>query len=94
MVYDMDMRIWLHGMTWRACYGLWYGLACMQDIWYDLAGIGCGMALCAWHGICNGLAGIVWYMVWRGRHRMVGIQLRAKIFIGSDFCHNYLHTPR
>ena len=30
-----------------------------------------GMAWRPWHGICYSLAGITWYMVWPGGHRMV-----------------------
>ena len=37
----------LYGMTGRACHGLWYGLAGMQDIWYDVEDIVYGMVWCA-----------------------------------------------
>ena len=30
-----------------------------------------GIAWRPWHGICYGLAGIKWYMVWPGGHRIV-----------------------
>ena len=30
-----------------------------------------GMDWRAWHGICYGLAGMTWYMVWPDGHEMV-----------------------
>ena len=55
----------VYGMAWRTWYGIYYGLAGMQCIWYDLAGMVhvYGMAWCILHDIWNGLVGIVCYMV-------------------------------
>ena len=41
----------------------------MQSIWYDIAGIVYGMALCAWHVIWYDPAGIVCVcMAWEASH--------------------------
>ena len=54
-------------IAWRAWHGIWYDLACKE---WCMVGPGAhgmiyGMAWRSWHGIhiCNGLAGITWYMV-------------------------------
>ena len=53
-------------MAWQARHGAWHSNGMALLVRHDIC-----MAWGPWHGICYGLAGITWYMVWPGGHRMV-----------------------
>ena len=68
----------VYGMAWYIpWHGIWYSLTdkarCISPVWpggHDIMDSTC-KTWRLWHGICYGLAGITWYMVWPGGHRMV-----------------------
>ena len=74
MGYGMASRA-SHGLVWPEEHRMVYGMAwpATHSIGRQgmVLGIVYGMAWRSWHGVCYGITGITWYMVWPSGHRMV-----------------------